>query len=107
MQLHNSRLQISIFTFIGVVLVSLGTPKTNVTDSSDDGKPKVVLVIRWYNYVLLAIMPIVIALGNLAMGEIRQLDSILIPFYINVGFILMGLVLCLVTGSGFYPSQED
>ena len=53
----------------------------------------------------MALMPIIIAAGNLAMGELRTLDPILIPFYGNLSIGIIGFIVCMF--QGFYPSQED
>ena len=58
----------AIFTFIGVLLISIGTPKVTQTKNFTDDKPKVIQEINWFNYVLMALMPVLIAFGNHAMG---------------------------------------
>ena len=52
-------------------------------------------------------MPILIAFGNLSMGELRSLDPILIPFYSNAAICLIGLLVCSLNGKGFLPDDYD
>ena len=90
-----------VAAFAGVLLITFGAPKT--TQSAISGLKE----ITWFNYVLMTLMPLLIALGNLAMGELRRLDPILIPFYSNIGILSVSLVVCLVSEGGFFPDQKD
>jgi hypothetical protein len=53
----------------------------------------------------MAVMPIMIAFGNLAIGQLHSLSPILIPFYSNVIILAVSIVVCLSTGDGFFPNE--
>ena len=52
-------------------------------------------------------MPLMIALGNTMMGEVRNLDPILIPFYLNLIITVIGIFACAFGEKGFVPSDQD
>lgn len=52
-------------------------------------------------------MPVLIAFGNLAMGELRKLDPILIPFYMNACIFIISLIVCLFSDKGFFPEELE
>ena len=90
-----------LVAFIGVLLITLGAPKNDSTDSNTAVQQSA----KWYSYIVMAAMPIVIGFGNLAMGELRRLDPILIPFYSNVGILVISIIVCFSNGQGFYPEE--
>ena len=56
-----SLIKVSV-AFIGTFLITLGASKP-VEEDNLAGRD-----IQWYNYMLMMVMPVIIALGNLAMG---------------------------------------
>ena len=56
----------------------------------------------------MTMVPLIIAFGNLAMGELRGLDPIIIPLYSNISIFVVSLIVCLVNGGkGFYPTEAE
>lgn len=100
--------------FIGVFLITFGAPEaypdadevSKVDDETAALKPAA-MEAKWYNYILLSLMPILIAFGNLAMGDLRKLDVILIPFYSNVAIIVVNWLICFTSQKGFVPQEAD
>ena len=90
----------SIAAFIGVLFITLGAPDT---DTVSENKVQ----IFWYHYVCLVLMPVLIAFGNLAMGGLRSLDPILMPFYSNIFILVIGLFVCTFSEKGYLPSDHD
>jgi len=50
-------------------------------------------------------MPVLLAFGNLAIGDLRKLDPILIPLYSNVIILAISTVVCLTEEKGFFPTE--
>ena len=96
----------AIAAFAGVLLITLGAPKKETADEiASSGSVKEAP--QWYDFVLMSLMPIIIAFGNLSMGQFRTLDPILIPVYSNVSILVIGVIVCLSNGKGFVPSAFD
>ena len=55
----------------------------------------------------MAMMPVLIAFGNMAIRELRELDFIMIPFYCNMINLAIGTAVCLSNGKGFFPAEID
>ena len=89
----------AIMAFIGVLLITLGAPKV---DSSSTH-----IEVQWYNYILMALMPVVIAIGNLAMGELRSLNPLMVPFYGNTVMMVVFFFVCLIDENGFLPKEIE
>ena len=55
----------------------------------------------------MAMMPVLIACGNIAIRELRELDSILIPLYCNAMHLVIGAFVCFSNGKGFFPAEIE
>ena len=55
-----------VVAFIGVLLITL--PIALSDDDADHDGESIRLEAKWYNYILMILMPLAIAFGNLAMG---------------------------------------
>jgi len=53
----------------------------------------------------MAIMPVLCAFGNLAIGQLQKLSPILIPLYSNMIILAMSIIVCLFKGEGFFPAE--
>ena len=81
---------------IGVLFITLGAPEDG--SGGDHNLP-----IHWAYYLLLSLMPVTLAFGNIAMVKLQTLDYTLIPFYSNLSVFLLSLLVCLIHKHGFLP----
>ena len=117
-KLTNSIVIKVVVAFIGVLFITFGAPETETSDAAtqlpgqdalSQGETEVneKVEARWYHYITLVAMPLAIALGNTMMGEVRNLDPILIPFYLNLIITVIGIFVCSFGENGFFPSEHD
>ena len=76
----------ALISFAGVLLITLGAPKEQEVE--EGSQASLIPIPKWYNYILMALCPIGISFGHLAMSELRNLDPIIIPLY-SYGSILI------------------
>ena len=88
-----------LFAFAGVLCITLGSPPVSESSSK--------MVVEWYHYLCLVLMPLFIAVGNTIMGEFHSLDPLLIPFYSNVLTAVISFFICCFGEKGFVPSDQD
>ena len=91
-----------VAAFIGVLMITLGAP-----DTLSDEDSKIRRATGWFDYILLALMPLFVSVGNLAMGDLRTLDSIIIPFYSTISLFVISFIGCLANGKGFFPNEIE
>ena len=91
--------------FIGVLLIIIGT-KNSDDDIviSSTGKDDYA---EWYNYILLALMPLALGFGNLSMGELRTMNKIIFSFYLSIAIFIVAVIGCLCSEKGFMPNKEE
>ena len=98
-----------LLAFTGVLLITLGAPNSDqILEIDGEQSDKFAIKAAWYNYIAMTTMPIALAFGNLAMGELRHLDPILISFYANACNLLLSITICLCNSkTGFYPLEAS
>jgi len=92
----------SAMAFAGILCILLGRPDDQQPADAAPGKK-----LALSDYFVLVAMPITLACGNLVFGDLKRLDPILIPFFINLFIFLISLVICLGSADSFMPSALD
>jgi drug/metabolite transporter (DMT)-like permease len=89
-----------IIAFVGVFLIVFGK------SAGDKGEIETSSA-AWWDYVILASAPLMIAAGNVSMSAVRHLPPIIFNFYTNCFQIVGFGIVCLLDRSHFLPSPED
>ena len=88
----------ALVAFFGVLLITIGKPTEDAPSSKNVSQESATEEsTNWYDYLVLLLMPTFISFGSIAMGELRTLDPILIPFWSNSGIFIIGIIVCSLT----------